>query len=254
MDDWFTVTNIDEDTFIISENKHWEETHCYLICCQHYAALIDTGLGVTNIKQITDKLTKLPILVLTTHAHWDHIGSHRFFPNIAVHDKEKEWLSGNFPLPLEVVKQNLTLKPCDFPPSFNLENYHIFEGSPQKILYDGESIYLGHRLLKVIHTPGHSPGHCCFYEPERKYLYSGDLIYKGCLDAFYPTTDPQQFLNSLEKIQSLKIDKIFPDHHSLDIPITMRSDIYQAFKKLENNQQLKQGNGIFEFGDFQIHL
>lgn len=47
------------------------------------------------------------------------------------------------------------------------------------------------RALTVIHTPGHSPGHCCFYELERKYLYSGDLIYRGCLDAFYPKSRNQ---------------------------------------------------------------
>ncbi len=32
MTDWFTVEVIDKDTFAISEYKHWEETHCYLIC------------------------------------------------------------------------------------------------------------------------------------------------------------------------------------------------------------------------------
>ena len=32
MDSWFTVEQIDQDTFVISEYKHWEETHCYLLC------------------------------------------------------------------------------------------------------------------------------------------------------------------------------------------------------------------------------
>lgn len=64
---------------------------------------------------------------------------------------------------------------------------------------DGDRFELGSRTLVVVHTPGHSPGHCCFYEPERNYLYSGDLIYKGCLDAFYPTTDLQQFHITLLK-------------------------------------------------------
>lgn len=74
---------------------------------------------------------------------------------------------------------------------------------------------LGDRTLKVIHTPGHSPGHCCFYEPDRKYLYSGDLIYHGCLDAFYPATDLQQFFQSVRKVRALSVRRILPGHHQL---------------------------------------
>jgi glyoxylase-like metal-dependent hydrolase (beta-lactamase superfamily II) len=66
MADWFTVEKIDNDTFVISEYKHWEETHCYLLRGDKQAVLIDTGLGVDNIKNVVDRLTTLPILVLTT--------------------------------------------------------------------------------------------------------------------------------------------------------------------------------------------
>ena len=74
MDTWFTVEAIDRDTFAISEYKHWEETHCYLICGTEKAILIDTGLGVDNIKAVVDRLTDLPATAITTHVHWDHIG------------------------------------------------------------------------------------------------------------------------------------------------------------------------------------
>lgn len=153
MDHWFTVEQIASQTFAISEYKHWEETHCYLLCGRERAILIDTGLGVSNIKNIVDSLTTLPVMVVTTHAHWDHIGGHQYFEQIAVHAFEKDWLN------------------------------------------------LGGRKIRVIHTPGHSPGHCCFYEPERRYLFSGNLIYKGCLYAFYPTTNPQLFYRSVKRLQ-----------------------------------------------------
>ena len=51
MDNWFTVDRIDPQTFVISEYRHWEETHCYLLCGQKKAILIDTGLGVSNIRK-----------------------------------------------------------------------------------------------------------------------------------------------------------------------------------------------------------
>lgn len=251
---WFTVEEIDAETFAISEYSHWEETHCYLLCGTNRAVLIDTGLGVSNIRNVVDRLTTLPVTAITTHVHWDHIGGHKYFGDIAVHEKEKAWLSDQFPIPLAAVKRNLMREPCDFPEDFLVDAYQIFQGMPQRILQDGECIDLGHRQLTVIHTPGHSPGHCCFYESERKYLYSGDLIYRGCLDAFYPTTDPQQFFQSVRKIQSLDIRRILPGHHQLCIPVDMADRVKKGFHKLASEGKLKQGKGVFDFGDFQIHV
>ncbi len=88
MDDWFTVEQIDSQTFAISEYRHWEETHCYLVCGQERAALIDTGLGVSVLRGVVDRLTDLPVLAVITHAHWDHIGGLRGFGQIAVHEQE----------------------------------------------------------------------------------------------------------------------------------------------------------------------
>jgi glyoxylase-like metal-dependent hydrolase (beta-lactamase superfamily II) len=254
MTEWFTVDKIDSDTFAISEYKHWEETHCYLLCGNKGAVLIDTGLGIGNIQNVVGNLTTLSILVVTTHTHWDHIGGHEYFDNFAVFEDEKEWLAGQFPIPLEMVKKNLLSRPCAFPEDFDINQYRVFQGLPAMILHDGDLINLGNRQLKVIHTPGHSPGHCCFYEPDKGYLYSGDLIYKGCLDAFYPTTNPQSFLSSLEKVKLLAINKVLPGHHQLNISVDIVSEIATGFRKLANEGKLKQGNGIYDFGDFQIHI
>lgn len=254
MEDWFLIEQIDKNTFAISEYKHWEETHCYLLIGSKRAVLIDTGLGVANIKCVVEDITTLPILVINTHIHWDHIGGHKYFKDIMVHEKEVEWLSGKFPLPLQIVKKNLTLKPCGFPDDFEIEDYNIFHGHPTSIMHDGDIIDLGSRKLKVIHTPGHSPGHCCFYEEDKGYLFSGDLIYKGCLDAFYPTTDPLAFMHSVDKIRTLPIKKILPAHHQLNISVDLIDKIASAFHGLYRQNKLQQGNGIFEFGNFQIHI
>lgn len=253
-DDWFTVEQIDNDTYVISEYKHREETHCYLLLGRDKALLIDTGLGVANIKEVVNKITNLPIMVVTTHVHWDHIGGHALFEHFGVFENEKEWIRNRFPLPLDVVKSNLMDETCDFPKEFELEKYEVFQGVPQRLLFDNDEIDLGERKVRVIHTPGHSPGHCCFYEEERKYLYSGDLIYKGCLDMFYPSTDPELFMQSINKTSRLKVVKIMPGHHDLDISVDIILKIQAAFEELKDIDNLKQRKGIFEFGDFQIHL
>lgn len=253
MADWFTIEKIDSTTYAISEYKHWEEVHSYLLIGTRSALLIDTGLGVANIKTVVDGLTALPVIVATTHVHWDHIGGHGYFKDIAVHEAEKEWLS-NFPIPLEVVNRNLLKEPCEFPADFNPAEYRIFQGTPTRVLRDGDVLDLGNRFVQVVHTAGHSPGHCCFYEQDRKYLYSGDLIYQGCLDAFYPTTDPVLFMQSVEKVRSLKVEKILPAHHLLDNSVSLIEEISEAFRELYQKNGLKQGSGIFDFGKFQIHI
>lgn len=90
--------------------------------------MIDTGLGIGNIKTVVDSLTPLPVMAVTTHIHWDHIGGHKYFDNIAVHEAEKDWLSVRFPIPLEAVKRNLMCKACNFPKDFILDDYQIFTG------------------------------------------------------------------------------------------------------------------------------
>lgn len=254
MNGWFTVEKIDAQTFAISEYRHWEETHCYLLCGQDKSALIDTGLGVSNIKCVVDRLTTLPVTVLTTHVHWDHIGGHGLFDRIAVHEAEKDWIDGGFPLPLNEVKEQLTKPPCTLPEEFDLDLYRIFQGKPQILFHDGDCFDLGGRTIRVLHTPGHSPGHCCFYEQERRYLYSGDLVYKGCLDAFYPSTDPLLFYQSVKRLMELEVSRVFPGHHKLAIPVSLIGEINEDFSQLERNGQLKQGNGLYNFGDVKIHI
>lgn len=90
---WFTVEAADADTFVISEYRHPEPTHCYLLLGDGRALLIDTGLGVSDIGAVVSSLTSLPVTVAATHVHWDPIGGHRHFSDIAVHEKEAGWLS-----------------------------------------------------------------------------------------------------------------------------------------------------------------
>ena len=251
---WFTIETVGPDTFALSEYKHWEETHAYLLLGEKRALLIDTGLGVGDIQAEVEKLTALPVTAATTHVHWDHIGGHRQFADIAVFETEEGWLSGRFPLPPEAVRQNLTRFPCEWPAGFVPDSYRVYQGGANRLLRDGDIVDLGGRQLTVLHTPGHSPGHCCFYEPERGYLFSGDLVYAGCLDAFYPTTDPLLFWRSLRRIKELPVSRLFPGHHRLDIPPEQTARTEAAFASIAAAGRLRQGEGIFEFDGFQIHL
>lgn len=75
--------------------------------------------------------------------------------------------------------------------------------------------------MKVIYTSWHSPSHICLYEIEHQYLFFETLIYAGCLDIFYPITDPQLFRQSIKRVKLLQIQKIFLTHYQLDFPVTL---------------------------------
>lgn len=254
MHKWFTVEQIDKETYVISEYKHWEETHCYLLIGKKKALLIDTGMGIANIKEVVDTLTDLPVEVVATHVHSDHIGGHKLFEHVAVHKAELSWLSEKFPLPIGMVINNLIKEPCDFPPGFCEQDYQVCQVKPTRILQDGDLFDLGDRTVEVIHTPGHSPGHLCFYDRERKYLYTGDLVYRGTLYAFYPTTDPLDYMESIQKIRKYDVSKVLPGHHELQIPVSIIEEIHQGFTTLYDEGKLVQGNGVFSFGQIQIHI
>ncbi|HWS29100.1 MAG TPA: MBL fold metallo-hydrolase [Clostridia bacterium] len=254
MESWFTVDKIDETTYAISEYRHYEHTHAYLLIGARSALLIDTGLGVSDISGIVSSLTNLNVLAVATHAHWDHIGGHALFPHFAVYAYEEAWLTKSFPLPLDVVKSQLLKEPCAFPPGFDADDYRLFIGTPCRILHDLATFELGDRLIYTLQTPGHSPGHMCFYEPEREYLYTGDLAYMGCLDAYYPTTNPAKFARSVARVARLKIKRILSAHHALNVPIDLLERIDETFSVLSKQNLLHHGAGTFSFSDFQIRL
>ncbi len=253
MKPWFTVEALDSQTYIISEYQHWEETHCYLLTGQKSALLIDTGLGIGNIGLAVGQLTDKPIAAVATHCHWDHIGGHLYFPNFFVHQQELPWISGSFPLSLQAVTELLS-RDCCLPQDFSLEKYRIFQGNPTRVLHDQDSIDIGGRVLQVLHTPGHSPGHMCFWEEERGFCFTGDLAYKGILYANYNSTDPETYLTSLEKISSLPIKHLLPAHHSLDITPEILLSMRQALAELRKNGLLRHGSGVFHYDGWGILL
>ena len=253
MKPWFIVTQIDSQTHIISEYRHWEEMHSYLLEGETCALLIDTGLGICDISKEVQKLTTKPIIAVATHIHWDHIGGHQFYPDFYAHEEELDWLQGHFPLTMEIVR-GMVIDRCQLPDGFDVNQYELFQGTPTRLLKDGDQIELGNRTITALHTPGHSPGHLCFWEEERGYLFTGDLVYKDTLFAYYPSTNPQAYLKSLEKIAALPVKKVFPAHHSLEIEPEILIRMRDSFRNLDQEGKLHHGSGTFNYGDWAVWL
>ena len=255
---WFTVQQIDEKTYAISELGHWEKVHSFLLLGDEKAALIDTGLGIDNMERITDKLTDLPIDVITTHVHSDHIGSHGKFENLYVHEYEASWLTdGIVGLSLEQIRQNTARDiTIPTPESFDPTTYKPFQGEPTGLLKDGDTIELGNRNLIIYHTPGHSPGHITIFDESKGYLFTGDLLYDETpIYAFYPTTNPVDLVDSLEKVTRIpNITMIYGSHNTLGLTPEILDEVKYAVNYLRMNDLMKFGTGIHHFNGFSVQF
>ncbi len=255
-DPWFTVKAIDETTFAISEYGHWEKVHSYLLIGEDKAALIDTGLGIDNIKRITDQLTNLPIIVLTTHVHWDHIGSHGEFENLYVHKEEEDWLiNGIQKLPIEQIRKDVSRDiTLPTPATFNPETYKPYQGKPTGLLNDGDEINIGSRPLTIYHTPGHSPGHISILDRKNGYLFTGDLLYDETpVYAFFPTTNPVDLVESLDKVAGISnVTKIYGGHNTIGIHSDVLAEVKNAVTILRENNHVRFGTGIHQFNGFSV--
>ncbi len=87
-DPWFEVYKPAAGVFAIYEPHQAEETIGYLIVGGKQALLFDTGMGISDVKKVVTELTKLPIIVLNSHTHDDHVGGNWQFATIYGMDTE----------------------------------------------------------------------------------------------------------------------------------------------------------------------
>ncbi len=107
----------------------------------------------------------------------------------------------------------------------------------------------------TFHTPGHSPGHIAFHEPEREYLVTGDVLYRGTLHASYESTDPVAFARSIDKLCELdRVATILPGHNEFSLARDDLALAQASFHAIERKGALHHGGGLHEFGPISIRF
>ena len=183
-------------------------TNAYIVMCQRTrdSVLIDTP---ADASKIMDRLKGTnPKYILLTHNHMDHLGA-----LAELHSKLKVPLAahaldaGNLPSP------------------------------PEMLLSDGDTVPFGNIKLKVIHTPGHTPGSLCF--KAGLYLISGDTIFPGGPGKTGSPADFRQIIKSItEKIFVLPdYTQIFPGHGDSTI-LKKEKDEFAVFSSRPHNPNL----------------
>jgi len=158
-------------------------TNSYVITCPSTgeSVAVDAPAGATEILKRLDGTH--PRFILITHTHMDHLGA-------------LSELKSTLEVPLAV--HPLDAKGLPLPPEI--------------LLSDGDTVYFGKIELRVLHTPGHTPGSLCFLTG--KYLISGDTLFPGGPGKTRSPGDLRQIIESIkEKILPLPDDTlVYPGH------------------------------------------
>jgi len=93
--------------------------------------------------------------------------------------------------------------------------HSVASPTPNLELHDGDELTVGTLCFRVLHTPGHTPGHVCFYEPEEGVLFDGDLLFQRGIGRYdLPGGDWQQLIASIRNVLFALPDEtiVYPGH------------------------------------------
>ena len=212
--DWFRVWEDRPGIWVIEEPLHSEGVKCCLIIGTDRAALIDTGMGVGDLKSLVRRRTDLPIIVLQSHAHNDHIGSAWQFDDVRIHPVEADALAAG----CSAARLTDWFAPNELsgplPSGFDPKGFSIPGRPANGLLNDGDCIELGGTTLQVMHLPGHSAGGLAFLDRAHRTLYSTDIVYLRQLYLLNPDSSVPDYVQSLTRLAAIvpDLDRLYPSH------------------------------------------
>ena len=227
-------------------DTRWRAAKAFLIV-EETLTLIDTGLKGSQgqIERLLKDLGRTPNdikQIIVTHCHLDHAGSLAALKtltgaSIAIHKADAAYISKAEPLPYHKQKGNPTSWIFH---AFLLPLMKYPAAAADQPLEDGD-ILDGLEGLRVLHTPGHTPGHICLYSEERKTLFPGDILtVKGekiGLPGKTYVDDQDQFFKSLERLRGLPVEVLCASHGG-----TLTKDVTAKIEKLLDEVK-SQGTG-----------
>ncbi len=262
--DWFKIYEVGTNTYAIAEPYNFQEVISYLIIGQEKALLFDSGMGLSSIAKVVKEITTLPVTVLNSHTHYDHIGGNFEFINILAmntnftKNRSENGLSHDF-VKHEVTGKALCLEKL---PKLDTTSYQINAFPISKFVGDGSTIDLGNRTIKIIAVPGHTPDAIAILDERNGYLWTGDTFYEGPIWLFDEGTDLNLYKQSIKKLSELssKLNKVFPAHNTpvakpirlLELEKAFESVLKGIKKPKENNQD--DTSSTFEFDHFSFMI
>jgi glyoxylase-like metal-dependent hydrolase (beta-lactamase superfamily II) len=237
-DPWFEVYRVAPGVFAIYEPHQFEEVISFLILGEKRAVLFDTGLGIGDIKRVVVSLTSLPIVVVNSHTHNDHVGDNWEFNEI--YGMDTEFTRSNAKGSRADAQAELTPDSIcgHLPAGFDAKSYSTRAFHITHWIHDGDALDLGGRVLHVISTPGHTPDAICLVDRKNGLLFTGDTYYAGPIWLYRPETNLDAYVHSVERIAALAphLRLLLPSHNfPLDDPSQLPK-LAAAIKKVREGK------------------
>jgi glyoxylase-like metal-dependent hydrolase (beta-lactamase superfamily II) len=231
-DPWFEVYRPAPAVFAVYEPHQSEETISYLIVGAKQALLFDTGMGIGDLRKVTAELTRLPIVVMNSHTHNDHVGDNWRFDTIYSMDTDftRENARGSREdAQAEVAADQI----CgQLPKGFDRNTYATRPWKIKTYRHDGDRIDLGGRSLEVIATPGHTPDAISLLDRANGLLFTGDTYYPAPIWLFRPETDLDAYGASLRRLAVLapQVKMVLGAHNIPVAPPSVLPRLVTAFE------------------------
>ena len=253
-DPWFEVYKPVPNVYAIYEPHQAEEVISYLIVGEKKALLFDTGMGISDIKKVTAELTKLPIIVLNSHTHDDHVGGNWQFDTIYGMDTDftrKNATGSREDAQAEVAADQI----CGaLPNGFDPKTYSTRPWKITAYMHDGDKFDLGGRTIEVIATPGHTPDAISLIDRANGLLFTGDTYYPAPIWLFRPETDLNAYAASIRRLAGLssKIKLVLGAHNIPVAPPTVLPQLVAAFDRVRQGrvapQPQPEGKVLYKVG------
>ncbi len=186
-------------------SNNFLQTNTYFLIQNNDCLIVDPGSNSKQIIKIVEKNQFVVKGVILTHAHFDHFISCNeinllFNVPLYIHKKGIDLLYDP--------EKNLSSYMVQIPPLFLNKSINVFE-------INEETNQIENFLIKIIHTPGHSPEGICLYFKENGFLISGDTLFKSGIGRtdLYNGNEKQLIVNIKSKLFKLPEDTIvYPGH------------------------------------------
>jgi glyoxylase-like metal-dependent hydrolase (beta-lactamase superfamily II) len=234
--DWFEVYEVSDGVYALVEPYQYQETISYLITGTERALLFDTGLGLVRLRPVVEQLTRLPVDVINSHTHYDHVGGNFEFDSILALDTPftRANMAG-FPaenLSTEVASEAF----CKEPPVSDKESFHTRPWQATRFISDGEVLDLGGRKIQILQVPGHTPDALALFDQANRLMWSGDSYYDGGIWLFAAETDLDAYEQSLARLVALLpgVDWLLPAHNVARISPEKLAAVPAALQKVRS--------------------
>ena len=201
----YQIVQVNQNTWRIEDNG----VRVFLLAGEDKALLIDSGMQLTNARDIAESLTSLPVELLNTHADMDHTGSNEQFDSFYMHPAEEA-------------------------------NYRRSGKGGRLIpVQDGDELDLGNRKLRIIHLPGHTPGSIAVLDTASRVLISGDPVQEhGRIFMFGDQRNMNDYMRSLEKLEQMagEFDELWPSHADIPLRPDTIGRLIDGAKKVMNGE------------------